>query len=862
MNSITHYFYQKMFLPEYRAARTVFVMSFILISFMPRESSCFNKANYAEISITFIAEPIGTTEIAAIIDGQEVYLSANDLFNFLRIKSSISRTLDTVSGFLITPKNIFLIDKVENSIHYQGKEIQVPDTDLIHTEANLYLRSDYFGSVFGLECRFDFHSLSVTLTTTLELPAIREMQLELAHEKIGLSDQTEISDTSIARNYSLFHIGMADWLIIANQDATGYNNTRVSLGLGGNIFGGDATANLNYNSDAPFREKEQFYQWKYANNHHQAFRQVMAGKIFPLPIASIYDPIVGVQITNAPTYYRRSYNAYTLTDYTEPNWMVELYVNNTLIDYTKADASGFFSFRVPLVYGTTDVLLRYYGPWGEEKISRKTITVPFSFLPPKELEYKVSAGAVEDGKNSMYSQAKVNYGIARNITVGGGMEYLSTILHPEMPFLNASFRLPSNFILAAEYVYGVKSREFLSYHSSTNFQFEISYTKYKPEQDAVKYNYTQEARAIVSMPFHVGKISSFTRLTLNRSMLPSFNNTNSELLLSGALHNVNMNITTDAYLVNDLDPTFYTDMALSWSLPAGFIFTPRAQYEYNYHRFLTANIGLEKRISGNGYVNASCEINFVSRISTYQIGFRYDLSIGHLGFLATRTKNVTTLTEAASGSIIGDSKTKYLALTGTSNIGRGGIIFSPFLDINGNGIRDEHEPKVTGLSVQVNGGTIKKNKKDSTLIVSGLEPYTYSFVRLNTNDFENIAWRIDNLTLNIDVTPNQLRLIEIPVKVVGEISGMVHFSDEGKQTSSDNIQINFYKDDSILVASTISEQDGYFDFLGLLPGNYTARIDSLQAAQLKLFCSPVNFIVKPSAEGDIIENLELELKKQ
>ena len=61
---------------------------------------------------------------------------------------------------------------------------------------------------------------------------------------------------------------------------------------------------------------------------------------------------------------------------------MELYVNNVLVDYVKADASGFFTFEVPLVYGNSLVKLRYYGPWGEEHSREQTISIPFNFLPP------------------------------------------------------------------------------------------------------------------------------------------------------------------------------------------------------------------------------------------------------------------------------------------------------------------------------------------------------------------------------------------------------------------------------------------------------------------------------------------------
>ena len=42
--------------------------------------------------------------------------------------------------------------------------------ELIKTETDLYLKSPYFATVFGLECIFDFRTLSVRVETKLELP--------------------------------------------------------------------------------------------------------------------------------------------------------------------------------------------------------------------------------------------------------------------------------------------------------------------------------------------------------------------------------------------------------------------------------------------------------------------------------------------------------------------------------------------------------------------------------------------------------------------------------------------------------------------------------------------------------------------
>jgi hypothetical protein len=62
---------------------------------------------------------------------------------------------------------------------------------------------------------------------------------------------------------------------------------------------------------------------------------------------------------------------------------VELYINNVLIDYIQADANGFFPLTL-LMYGRTEVSLRYYGPWGETTAFTSRLWFqPYSFKKRK-----------------------------------------------------------------------------------------------------------------------------------------------------------------------------------------------------------------------------------------------------------------------------------------------------------------------------------------------------------------------------------------------------------------------------------------------------------------------------------------------
>ncbi len=837
---------------------------FLMLS-LPGIQSVFgqDQKDYDEIAVLFTVQQVGGIEIPAVIRGTAVFLPITDIFNFLKIRNTASPDFDSITGFFLNPQNPYSIERKANRILFASKTFTLQPDDFVLTETNLYLRDKYFGDIFGLECRFNFRGLSVNVTTKVELPVIRELRLEAMRQNISRLKGETKADTTLKRTYPVFHFGNADWSVISTQQVNGACDNRFNLGLGAVLFGGETDIALNYSTREPFTERQQYYLWKYANNDHKIVRQIMAGKIITQATSSIYAPIVGAQITNAPTTYRRSFGFYTLSDYTEPGWMVELYVNNVLVDYLKADASGFFTFQVPLVYGNSNVKLRFYGPWGEERSREQNISIPFTFLPPGELEYTVSAGMVEDTLSSRFSRGSVNYGISRRVTVGGGVEYLSSVTSgPVMPFVNLSLRIATGFLVSAEYTHGVRFKGIINYRLPSNLQFDILYTRFHRNQTAINFNILEERKAVISIPFSGKKISSFVRFTLDQIILPTTQSTTAELLLSGSLFGVNANLTTYSLFAEQNTPYVYSNISLGFRLPGGFILTPQAQYEYNHNDFISAKCEIEKRIFRNGYANLSYERNFKSNISNAQVGLRYDFSFAQTAFTFRQTNSRSNLIETARGSMIYDRKTGYLVLNNRTSVGRGGLTILSFLDMNCNGKRDPGEPKIPGLSIRLIGGRVEMSAKDTLLRVFDLEPYVSYFLELDKNSFENISWRLPLNTLRVYVDPNQMKLIEIPVFVYGEASGYVYLKNRSGQKGQGRVFVSFFSAQDKLIAKTLTESDGYFSFLGLPPGSFYACVDSSQLSNLNMVSAPdkIPFTLQRTSEGDVVDGLEFILE--
>jgi len=835
----------------------------LLLLLYPHNSFSQKVDEFEETSVSLIVDEIGMVEIPALVQNNKtLYLPINYVFDFLKIKNTILPGIDTLTGFFINTENTFLIDNISKTIHYDDKVANLKPNDLVRTETNLYLNENYFGDIFELDCDFNFRKLSVELVTKIELPAIREMRLKKMRKNILRLAGKTIADTVIERGFNLFHFGMADWAISnINYLKNNTKNTRINLALGGIVAGGETKVNLNYAFGEHLSDKHLTYFWRYVNNNNKMLRQIRLGNIYTRSISSIFAPVVGLQLTNTPTSFRRSFGYHTISDYTKPGWIVELYMNNVLVDYVKADDSGFYTFEVPLIYGNTELNLRFYGPWGEEHSSSQNISIPYNFLPEHEFEYTTSAGIVKDSENSMFTRSKLNYGINRYLTVGGGVEYLSSIESKSqriIPFLNTSLSLTSNLLLFGEFAAGVKSNAILSYRMPSNLQFEVNYTVFDKDQKAINTNRLEERKLTVSTPIRLGSLNLYSRFNLSQTVFPNTKFTNANLMFSGSIFGINTNFTTNAIFYNTTESQLYSDLVFSFLLPKRFIIRPQMRYEYNRNEVDLLKVTLEKQLFDKFNINALVEKNFFYDYFNVQVGVRYELPFSQTSASVSSSNGITTLYQSARGSLMYDQNTNYFAGNNRMSVGRSGIVILPYLDINGNNLRDNNEPKVNGLEVHIHGGLVKSNEQDTTIQIYNLEPYTNYFVELTSDGFEYIAWRIKKPTINVSINPNQFKLIEVPIEILGEVSGIVYLNKGKVNNGQGRMLVNIYNSDSTLVKRVATESDGYFNYLGLEAGSYFASIDSNQLNNLEMKSYPNKFPFEIISvhEGDFIDGLK------
>ena len=821
---------------------------------------------YDEIPVHVIVEGYNNFYVDAIYTNTKVlYVNIEDLFKTINIPCLAGPKGNTIGGFIENESQTYLIDYDTKKIIIGARTIN-SGNGLVKEMGALYMESSLFAEAFGILLNFNYRTLSITLKSNFELPVIKQQRIEKMRSNISNLKGEGIADTVLQRNYHMFKFGTIDWLVASSQTLKGFNDNHFGLGVGTELLYGEADVSLNYYNQQKFDNRQLQYLWRWVDNNNPVIKQAQVGKISSQSISFINAPVIGAVIRNSPTTVRKATGYYTINDFTEPNWTVELYINNVLVDYTRADASGSYIFKVPIVYGYTTLKLRFYGPLGEERTVERTMNVPYTVMPANEFEYGLTAGIVQDSSRSRFGKGEFNYGVNRMLTVGGGLEYLSSIPNgPFIPYAKATVQPFSKLTLNAEYAYGVKSRGLLDYYFSKDVLLEIDYTKYVTGQLATRFNAPEERKIKLSVPIRYKKMSGFVKFDYTQLVYNEFIYNQGNLMFSAYYKQISANSSVQLNWIDQKTPFVTTNLALSYRLKSGIVIRPSAQFNVSEGNFMMYKAEIEKRIS-KGLFSVSYERNVAYNDNFININFKYDLPFARTNASVSHSKGKVTTSESAQGSLAFGGGNQYTHVSNNSSVGKGGILLYPFLDLNQNGIFDKGEHMVYLNKVKINGGRAIFSEKDSIIRIPDLNAFTGYMVEFNDNDLETIAWRFIKTRYQVLVDPNQFKRVDIPVMPVGEVSGMAYRKNDNSLKGIGRILVKLYNknDHKKVVAATLSESDGYIYYLGLEPGEYIARVDSIQLSNLGLKADPseMSFTIKTISRGDIVSGIDFVLRSQ
>jgi hypothetical protein len=813
--------------------------------------------------VSVIVEGAGSFDVDVLYtDNNLLFINIEDLFSSLKIPCADGSKGLSLEGFIGNGQQPYSIDFESGQIKLGDKVIS-SQNQLLKESGSWYMESSLFSKAFGITLDFNYRSLTIKLKADFELPLVKQMRLEKVRVNIAKIKGELVLDTIIRRDYHLFKFGTLDWAASSFQNWKGKTNNVLGLSVGTELLHGEANVSLNYNDQFKFDNRQFQYLWRWIDNDKTFIKQAQIGKISVPTISFINAPIVGASIRNAPTTVRKAKGSYIINEITGPNWIVELYINDILIDFVTADASGAFIFTVPIVYGFTTIKLRYYGPTGEERTEEREMNVPYTVMPVNEVGYALSAAVVQDSIGSRFAKGEFNYGVNRFFTIGGGLEYLSSLPAEDIiPFARATVQPFSRLTINGEYAHGVRTKGLLNYYITKDVLLELDYAKYVDGQKATIFNASEERKARLSVPFKYKKVNGYFRLDYSQLVYNSFNYNYSTLTFSTYYRRFNANVLTQLNWVDQKSPYITSDLAFSYTFKNNYVVRSLARYNATDAVLLSYTAELEKRIA-KGFISASFQRNIQSNNFYLNVGCKYDFSFARATVSSSQSKLDSGTSISAQGSLAFGGGNGYVHSNVNSSISRGGILLYPFLDLNQNGILDNGEHLVKITAARVNGGRAVFSKNDSIVRIPNLNSFTNYIITFDDTDLDNIAWRFKHKTYQVLIDPNQFKRIDVPIIAMGEISGMVTIEKENELKGLGRILIKIYeKDSNKVVEEILSESDGYIYKLGLKPGMYKACVDEEQLSNLNFVVDPPcrYFTIKTSEEGDIVDGIDFILR--
>ena len=687
-----------------------------------------------------------------------------------------------------------------------------------------------------LQFRFEFSSLRLFIDADKELPVItKRKMLNWRHYPNG-SPKNHPLDTHLIPSPTIFSLGTFDWWFnskIQNQSKP-YFQVRTSPG--GTLMDGEIQTSIFLNTNSKFDWRQQYYFWRRLFDENTLIRQLSIGKINTPSISSLTAPLVGIHFSNIR---RNDYlfpGKHRLLRFGEPGQQVELLINNQLAATTLADSYGFIRFDMPIQYGLNQLTIRFKNSDGSIKEERLSFNFPVFFAPPGTFNYHFTAGVLEDGAATRFTKMDLNYGVSSFFSLNGGFENLSSFSPgKEIVYLKGNYRLTNDLFIQFGHSRNVSSSIEINWHPGNLPLFVVGQIKkYDDNQEALFYNYREERKLSLSLPFSTNKLNLYSRLSIHEVILGSSRYTTAEAMLNFLFKRSSLQFSGFGLTGKERSPYIFGNLQLQYYLPRNIQLSTRLQVDFSNLELVLFRIESALPLSNRGYFRGFYESNFKSHFRSLQVGIQYFLPYMQASHSLRSGTFSSAYLSSLQGSLLFDRSAGYVEAKNTPSNGRGGLILTSFLDENNNRKQDKGEPNVDGLRFNITPGHGQIIRKKHTSVVRNLNADRDYFLDIPNQKLNNIAFDVPETLIKVRVLPNQLSKVRVPVRIVGEISGRVYLLKGFKKQVQSRIILNIFNEDGERVGQTISNADGEFSLLGLTSGNYYILPDEQQLEKIQM----------------------------
>lgn len=842
-----------------------------------------SHAQEEEVLLSFRHPDAGHVYISTLFDHrtQQSFLPVLELFSRLEVHYEPDIRHFTIRGNYLSPDQPYMINLSSMQVMLGNKIIPITRDDYRIGQMDYYIHPRVLEQIFGLRFTVNLMHLSLHLETTHTLPVTERKAREKARKRMeGPVQPNEPYPLLHNRNRKFLGGSMLDYNIVADY-TTQSRGLGYSLSGGIEALGGDLQGSLHGVENSNGYSDKQFHnlRWRYAIRDNEYISGITLGQMNTSGI----EPwnIRGIAITNEPIEPRQMYETYVIDGNTEPESEVELYINDRISDFRRADELGYYRFDVPVIYGTTRVGLRIYTPSGEVIRDDKQLQVPFSFLPKGSVSYQLQSGKREimpaDTLEDLWiSHGVITAGLSKWLTASAGAQHTGDQPDPDAlsyyGTLNA--RISKQYLVSADLAPDKFYRLTSSILYPNNVNINLVYTHFDGISLLNSRGATGEWSVNLYTPVHFLGMQSGLRIGGDQVILDGMRISRYRADFNTRLGNVNLRLNYRDNMVSQggdhhfgegiLTPSLTYTIQRSPGIPVyvrGMFLRLQSQYDIRNNLLQTADFQLSKTIVKTGRLNAGWSYDFLQRRSNFQIGFTMDLNWVRTASTVLHQNQQFAARQSFTGSLGWDTRNQHIQLSNRQQVGRSAAAVRLYVDNNNSGNFDQGDMLLPFRGVRLDKTATMSLGSDSILRVNQLQNYYRYNLTVNRNAIADPSLVPLQDAFSFIADPNQYKPIDIPFYRGGIIEGTVYIQRDGKQEGQGGLRVSVKAQEGDYQQTVRTFADGTFYMMDVPPGEYQLFLDEAQLGFLGAHpVEPLNIQLRALADGDYLEGTEIVLR--
>ncbi|MPY24117.1 carboxypeptidase regulatory-like domain-containing protein [Shewanella sp. YLB-07] len=790
---------------------------------------------------------IMSDELFAYQEEGKQYLPMQLLAELLMLPVQFDADTRSLSGWYLSPEKT--IDVSNNLMMFwgNGNDCSIKNTRVFYDDWDLYVESRVIEQMFGLKIVFEpsRQGFSILESATIPLSQLQERKrrYELFTAQQEQNNKLKIKeikreDAMIGDLAMSLDLGIVSQqkLDIKKSQVEGFIQARTDIG-GHNVYVGYSWSETDEVINA-YIEKTLADSWV---KHYR----IGSIESHSMPLISESSAGVGVRVT-AGEGFTDDFRYITVEGEVEPDWDVELYRNNSLISIQRVGSNANYRFtQVPYYMGLNQYQLRFFGPNGETRTESFSKMLDSSVLDKGSLGFSYGS-MLREQDDLQQHYLNVNWAVTDRLTTGVSIvkqeiaedDWL-TIPKVSINFLGGKNLLQLNYADTGDgFATGVIVQgsggdiDWLA-----DWEFFDDFSSWENLDDRLK----QQAQLNLNGSFAMSDLSwslsgNWKEHTLGSDFL-QFN-----AMLSGQYHR--LSYSNELRWQSSLyENRIYNRIAASgrvhdWYLRSYLDLAVAPELEVN-QWVLNANSSISERL------NYQVELNYHPQNDDpfsvrNSIAYLFDHSALRL-VIDNHSDGDWFAQLRWNSSLLWQPETNLWLLDRLSHLNTGAVKIIAFQDDNADGVFDDNELAVSGLSFSGHSQSDNTTDHKGELLITHLQTTRPQRLLLKESSLSDPFLVPSTIAITVNPHPGNIQEILYPVLYTAELEGNVVSRVGSKLLPAMGMLVTLRNEALNLEYKTRVEYDGVFIFDRVIPGRYQIFIEDKLTLEL---------ILKP---GDYLE---------